>query len=177
MKKLAALALTAALTLSLAACGSTKPDVEKPTAGTGTNGGADVVATASVVTDKYTNLDKQGLLDAIAAYSGVSVVATVNPDGSPNNAIFVPGAVDGYLVFGLAENATKANLLRDKQAVLVFDIPNTAAETKEGRHTGAVAELKLVEDQKIIDDLKAANSDRVNDTSVICEITEVRAVG
>lgn len=169
MKKLLAFTAAAALTLSLAACAT---PVAKPS----DSPKADAVTTASVTTGKYTNLDKQGLLDAIAAYSGVSVVATVNADGTPNNAIFTPGAINGYIVFGLADNATKSNLLRDKQAVLVFDSPNTAAETKEGRHTGAVAELKLVEDSKVLEDLKAA-SEYVTDASLVCEITEVRAVG
>lgn len=169
MKKLFALTVALALTLGLAACA---PSAAKPSETPGT----DAVTTASTTTGKYTNLDKQGLLDAIAAYSGVSVVATVNADGTPNNAIFTPGAINGYIVFGLADNATKSNLLRDKQAVLVFDSPNTAAETKEGRHTGAVAELKLVEDSKVLEELKAA-SEYVSDASIICEITEVRAVG
>lgn len=166
MKKFLALTAALALTLSLAACA---PTGEKP-------GGTDAVSTASQTTGLYTNLDKQGLLDAIAAYSGVSVVATVNADGSPNNAIFTPGAAGEYIVFGMADNATKSNLQRDKRAVLVFDSPNTAAETKEGRHSGAVAVLKLVEDSKVLDGLKAEN-ERVTDGSLVCEIVEVRDVG
>ena len=128
-------ALAGVMALSLTAC-------SQP-AGGDTSGGTpstDAVTTASVTTGLYGNMSQQELLDAIAAYSGVSVVSTVNADGTPNIAIFTPGAAgdDSHIVFGLADNATKANLLRDKVAKMVFDIPNTAAETKEERHQGAV---------------------------------------
>ena len=112
MKKIAALALSAALLLSLAAW---KPEDSKE---------PDTVTTPSATTGKYTNLSQQELLDAIAAYSGVSVVSTVNADGTPNIAIFTPGAAgdDSHFVVGVAGTAPKAMMLRDEVAKLVFDI-------------------------------------------------------
>lgn len=171
MKKIAALALCAALTLSLAACA---PAAEKPEA----DKEPDAVTTPSVTTGKYTNLTQAELLDAIAAYSGVSVVSTVNADGTPNIAIFTPGAAgdDSHIVFGLADNATKTNLLRDKVAKMVFDIPNTAAETKEERHQGAVVKLELEEDQAVLDELKKGN-EYITDASLVCRLVEVLPVG
>ena len=171
MKKIAALALSAALLLSLAACAPAagKPEDSKE---------PDAVTTPSATTGKYTNLSQQELLDAIAAYSGVSVVSTVNADGTPNIAIFTPGAAgdDSHIVFGLADNATKANLLRDKVAKMVFDIPNTAAETKEERHQGAVVKLELEEDQTVLDELKKGN-EYITDASLVCKIVELLPVG
>ena len=166
-------ALAGVMALSLTAC-------SQPPGG-GTSRGTprtDAVTTASVTTGLYGNMSQQELLDAIAAYSGVSVVSTVNADGTPNIAIFTPGAAgdDSHIVFGLADNATKANLLRDKVAKMVFDIPNTAAETKEERHQGAVVKLELEEDQDVLADLMASN-DRITENSLVCRIVEVLPVG
>ena len=166
-------ALAGVMALSLTAC-------SQP-AGGDTSGGTpstDAVTTASVTTGLYGNMSQQELLDAIAAYSGVSVVSTVNADGTPNIAIFTPGAAgdDSHIVFGFADNATKANLLRYKVAKMVFDIPNTAAETKEERHQGAVVKLELEEDQDVLADLMASN-DRITENSLVCRIVEVLPVG
>ena len=166
-------ALAGVMALSLTAC-------SQP-AGGDTSGGTpstDAVTTASVTTGLYGNMSQQELLDAIAAYSGVSVVSTVNADGTPNIAIFTPGAAgdDSHIVFGLADNATKANLLRDKVAKMVFDIPNTAAETKEERHQGAVVKLELEEDADVLAQLQEAN-ESVSEASVVLKIVEVLPVG
>lgn len=166
-------ALAGVMALSLTAC-------SQP-AGGDTSGGTpstDAVTTASVTTGLYGNMSQQELLDAIAAYSGVSVVSTVNADGTPNIAIFTPGAAgdDSHIVFGLADNATKANLLRDKVAKMVFDIPNTAAETKEERHQGAVVKLELEEDADVLAQLQESN-ESVSEASVVLKIVEVLPVG
>lgn len=177
MKKnsLVLLALAGVMALSLTAC--SQPDAGE-SAPAPTDGSTDAVTTASVTTGLYGNMSQQELLDAIAAYSGVSVVSTVNADGTPNIAIFTPGAAgdDSHIVFGFADNATKTNLLRDKVAKMVFDIPNTAAETKEERHQGAVVKLELEEDQDVLADLMA-NNDRITENSVVCRIVEVLPVG
>ena len=118
------------------------------------------------------------LLVCIKQVPDDSVSVGLNADGTPNIAIFTPGAAgdDSHIVFGFADNATKANLLRDKVAKMVFDIPNTAAETKEERHQGAVVKLELEEDQDILADLMA-NNDRITENSVVCRIVEVLPVG
>ncbi len=157
MKKnsLVLLALAGVMALSLTAC--SQPDAGESSPAP-TDGNTDAVTTASVTTGLYGNLTQQELLDAIAAYSGVSVVSTVNADGTPNVAIFTPGAAGddrSHIVFGFADNATKTNLLRDKVAEMVFDIPNASADTKEERHQGAVVKLELEEDADVLADLMA----------------------
>ena len=82
-------ALAGVMALSLTAC--SQPDAGESSPAP-TDGNADAVTTASVTTGLYGNMSQQELLDAIAAYSGVSVVSTVNADGTPNIAIFTPGA-------------------------------------------------------------------------------------
>lgn len=177
MKKnsLVLLALAGVMALSLTAC--SQPDAGESSPAP-TDGNTDAVTTASVTTGLYGNLTQQELLDAIAAYSGVSVVSTVNADGTPNIAIFTPGAAgdDSHIVFGFADNATKTNLLRDKVAKMVFDIPNTSAETKEERHQGAVVKLELEEDADVLAELMA-NNERITENSVVCRIVEVLPVG
>lgn len=172
-KSLALLALAGAMTFSLAACGQSKTE-----AGKSAGNGADAVTTASVTTGKYSNLSLPELLNEIASYSGLSVVSTVNADGTPNIGIFVPGVAgdENHIVFGFADNATKANLERDKVAKMVFDIPNPSAETKEERHKGAVVKLELEEDADVIASLMASN-ERVTETSTVCKIVEVLPVG
>jgi hypothetical protein len=148
---------------------------------TGAAPAPDVVSAASQVTNVYTNLDQAALLTAISQYRGVCTVSTVNADGSPNLAIFVPGkADDNHVMFGWAQNATKANFLRTKQAVLSYDIPNPAGETKEARHQGAIVKIVLEEDQAVLDQIKASLPEALAaqfSSYVICRIVEVRAVG
>ena len=96
MKKIAALALSAALLLSLAACAPAagKPEDSKE---------PDTVTTPSATTGKYTNLSQQELLDAIAARFGTTVDRLVAINQIPDEDLIVIGQV---LTLGLcpAEN-------------------------------------------------------------------------
>lgn len=167
MKKFLIVLTSLALVLSLAACSS---------ASQATSTAADQVSTPSQTTNLYTNLDQPALMEAIRQYQGVCTVSTVNADGTPNLAVFVPGAVgDEYVTFGWAENATKANVLRDKKAVMSYDIPDLTAEEKDGRHTGAIVKLELVEDEDIIAQAKADGS--MAEYGVLLKITEVLPIG
>lgn len=167
MKKQIAIILSAILALSMVACSNQKDE----------QGNADVVATASVYTNKYTNFDKETLIEEIGKYAGVTVVATTNPDNTPNIAILTPGVADeNHIVFNLAPNTTKDNLRRTKVAEIVFDEVNIAAETKEGRHQGATVKIELEEDQAILDELKKSN-EYVTDDSLVCKIVEVMPIG
>lgn len=169
MKKLLIALTSLALVFSLAACSSASQ-------ATSTAAETDQVSTPSQTTGLYTNLDQPALMEAIRQYQGVCTVSTVNADGTPNLAVFVPGAVgDEYVTFGWAENATKANVLRDKKAVMSYDIVNLAAEEKTGRHTGAIVKLELVEDEELIEQLKADGS--ISEYSVLLKITEVLPIG
>ena len=173
MKKFLAMILCAVLALGLVACGAASDTTtENPAEGT------DAVSTPSVYTNKYTNLDQAAVLGEIAKYSGVTVVATTNADGTPNIAILTPGAAgdDSHIVFNLAPNTTAENIRRDKVAEMVFDKNNPAAETKEGRHQGATLRLELEEDQAVLDSLKEIN-EYINDNSLVMKLVEVMPVG
>ena len=137
----------------------------------------DAVTTASVYTNLYTNMDQATVLNAISQYIGVCNVSTVNADGSPNIAIFVPGvADDSHVMFGWADNATKANVMRDKVAVMTYNVADPSAETKEARYQGATLKLELEEDQEVLDAIYAAN-ENITDAYTIMRIVEVLPIG
>ena len=79
-------------------------------------------------------------------------------------------------MFGWADNATKANVLRDKQAVITYDVANPSAETKEERHQGAILKVELEEDQEVLDAIYAAN-ENISDVYTILKIVEVLPIG
>lgn len=170
MKKFLIVLTSLVLVFSLAACNSGSQTSSSSQTTT------DQTSTPSKTTNLYTNLDQPALMEAIRQYQGVCTVSTVNADGTPNLAVFVPGAVgDEYVTFGWAENATKANVLRDKKAVMSYDIPDLTAEEKDGRHTGAIVKLELVEDEDIIEQAKADGS--MAEYGVLLKITEVLPIG
>ncbi|HJF66447.1 MAG TPA: pyridoxamine 5'-phosphate oxidase family protein [Slackia equolifaciens] len=96
-------------------------------------------------TGKYTTLAGDALKASMAKVEGTSVVATVNEDGTPNAAIFVPMmADDTHLVMTLAANRTRENIERTGQCVVVYDAANPQAESKAGRHKGVRMRCELV---------------------------------
>ena len=190
MKKLAIALITLTLVFNLCACGqsnssassavstgttSSEPSSEAASAETTVS--ADAAATASATTGLYTNLDQAALLEAIGQFKGLCNVSTVNADGTPNIAIFVPGvADDSHIFFNWADNATKANVLREKTAIMSYDIADPTAEEKAGRHSGAVVKLELEEDTEVLAQLQET-SESVNEASVVLKIVEVLPVG
>lgn len=96
-------------------------------------------------TGKYTTLAGDALKASMAKVEGTSVVATVNEDGTPNAAIFVPMmADDTHLVMTLAANRTRENIERAGQCVVVYDAANPQAESKAERHKGVRMRCELV---------------------------------
>lgn len=96
-------------------------------------------------TRKFTDMDAMRLKDSMARFEGACVVATVNPDGTPDASIFMPAMPDPeHVILILADNHTRANIERTGKARLVYDVPNPHAEDKAGRHAGARIELSLV---------------------------------
>lgn len=192
MKKLLITSICAALVLSLAGCTtpsapsstsvtseptSTSSVTSTPSSTSSNSETVEAVATASVTTGLYTNMTQAEVLEAMGQYKGLCNLATVNADGTANLAIFVPGVADeNHIMFGWAENATKTNVLRDKKAVLTYDVANPAAAEKTGRHAGAVLKLELEEDEAVLTELKAKN-EKINDTQVIFKIVEVLPIG
>ncbi len=204
MKKLAIALLTLTLVFNLCACGQSSSSVATASSTTSTGVAsseasssevssseaasseaaasetavsADAAATASATTGLYTNLDQAALLEAIGQFKGLCNVSTVNADGTPNIAIFVPGvADDSHIFFNWADNATKANVLREKTAIMSYDIADPTAEEKAGRHSGAVVKLELEEDAEVLAQLQEAN-ESVSEASVVLKIVEVLPVG
>lgn len=204
MKKLAIALLTLTLVFNLCACGQSSSSAATASSTTSTSAvsseasssevssseaasseaaasetavSADAAATASATTGLYTNLDQAALLEAIGQFKGLCNVSTVNADGTPNIAIFVPGvADDSHIFFNWADNATKANVLREKTAIMSYDIADPTAEEKAGRHSGAVVKLELEEDAEVLAQLQEAN-ESVSEASVVLKIVEVLPVG
>ena len=204
MKKLAIALLTLTLVFNLCACGQSSSSAASASSTTSTSAAsseasssevssseaasseaaasetavsADAAATASATTGLYTNLDQAALLAAIGQFKGLCNVSTVNADGTPNIAIFVPGvADDSHIFFNWADNATKANVLREKTAIMSYDIADPTAEEKAGRYSGAVVKLELEEDAEVLAQLQEAN-ESVSEASVVLKIVEVLPVG
>lgn len=207
MKKLAIALLTLTLVFNLCACGQSSSSAASASSGASTSAAsseaaseatseavsseaassaasasetavsADAAATASATTGLYTNLDQAALLEAIGQFKGLCNVSTVNADGTPNIAIFVPGvADDSHIFFNWADNATKANVLREKTAIMSYDIADPTAEEKAGRHSGAVVKLELEEDADVLAQLQESN-ESVSEASVVLKIVEVLPVG
>ena len=203
MKKLAIALLTLTLVFNLCACGQSSSSAASASSAASTSAAsseaaseavsseaassaasasetavsADTAATASATTGLYTNLDQAALLEAIGQFKGLCNVSTVNADGTPNIAIFVPGvADDSHIFFNWADNATKANVLREKTAIMSYDIADPTAEEKAGRHSGAVVKLELEEDAEVLAQLQEAN-ESVSEASVVLKIVEVLPVG
>ena len=96
-------------------------------------------------THKFTDMDAAALRASMAKFEGISVVATVNPDGTPDAAIFVPAMPDErHVILVLANNHTRANIERTGVAHLVYDVANSHAEDEAARHAGARLDLALV---------------------------------
>ena len=204
MKKLAIALLTLTLVFNLCACGQSSSSAASASSTTSNSAAsseasssevssseaasseaaasetavsADAAATASATTGLYTNLDQAALLEAIGQFKGLCNVSTVNADGTPNIAIFVPGvADDSHIFFNWADNATKANVLREKTAIMSYDIADPTAEEKAGRHSGAVVKLELEEGAGVLAQLQEANGS-VSEASVALKIVGVLPVG
>lgn len=136
---------------------------------------------ADTSTRKFTDMDAAALKASMARFAGVAVVATVNPDGTPDAAIFVPVMPDEeHVILILADNHTRANIERAGIAHLVYDVPNPAAEDKAARHAGARLDLALVrnEDADAAEWQRVADSfPRMNPAVMILRIERILPVG
>ena len=139
----------------------------------------DAVSSASVA-DFYADAALTGdeLMNAINAFSGTYLVATTNPDGTPNMAFFVFSMVKHedqyYLQLGLAENQSKANLAAGSEGVAIFGAnPDVAAGDKPYPVAGARIFFKALEDPSLAETLNTSG----RPGAMFFEITEIRPVG
>ena len=105
----------------------------------------------------------------------------MNPDGTPDAAIFVPTMPDDeHVIMMLADNHTRANIERTGIAHLVYDVPDPAAEDKAARHAGARLDLALVrpEGDTAEEHRRVAESyARMNPAVMILRIERILPVG
>lgn len=94
-------------------------------------------------------LTDDGLMTVITEKSAGFVLSTVNPDGSPNAGVFIPGIVSGVsgkiLKFGMARNQTRINIERTKLAVMTVYKYDQDSPNEQLKHQGARLSLKLIQ--------------------------------
>lgn len=122
-------------------------------------------------------LTLEDLIPAITAFKGACTFATVNEDGSPNLAVFVPGITEnGYIVSNQAPNATQTNIRRTKQAVIAYYIYNPEATERAEKYGGARLVVTLEEDPAILEELIALN-ERYSENTLFLKIEEILPLG
>lgn len=131
---------------------------------------------------KDSALTDDALWNVMASYQAAPTIATVNPDGFPNLAVFMPGLpmeLDGerYFALGLSDNQTKLNLEQNKTGVLALYQYDPAAKEKMERNVGARIKFEIVEDEKIIEALNKANDNAIREDSTVCHLVEVLPLG
>lgn len=132
-------------------------------------------------TNRFGNMDAAELKASLTRFEGVCVFATVNPDGTPNAAIFVPVMPDEeHLAVAMAPNHTRENLKRTGVAHVVYDVADPKAADKADRHRGARLAVSLLSP----DGPDAAEYERVasayarmNPATLILRIDEIMPVG
>ena len=132
-------------------------------------------------TNKFTNMDAKALAASMAKFEGECALATVNDDGSPNAALFMPCMVDeSHVVFVLAPNRTRENVERTGLAWAVYVVASPAAEEKAQRHAGARLRLSLVRNEgETADEYQAVAEKfpRMNPYVLVFRIEEILPVG
>lgn len=122
------------------------------------------------------SLKGEDLFQAIKERKCAISVATVNPDGSPNAAVVIPGMADEKtLMFGLADNQTKVNFKERKDAVVTAYIYNPESEEKLERNVGARLVTKYIDDEAKIEELMKKTE--ANEGTMFLEIVEILPLG
>lgn len=132
-------------------------------------------------TRKFTDMDAAALRTSMSRFEGICVVATVNEDGTPNGAIFVPAMPDDeHVILMLANNHTRANIERTGIARMVYDVTNPTAPDKAARHAGARLDLSLVRSEGTTSEEHqrvAESFSRMNPSAMILRIERILPVG
>lgn len=150
-------------------------------AGCSSTSAADEFTSASVKNFyEESSLRDDALFSALDQRIGAPAVATVNPDGTPNLAVFSYGHLEEkYLLFSLSENQTLENIKNNKEGVALFYVytPDMTI-TKFERNIGARITFKTVEDHDaLLAEMMEKYPEKVRDTSYIVEIVEVLPLG
>jgi len=137
----------------------------------------DGVSSASLTHYEDSSLSQEELMKAIENEEGGCTIATVNQDGSPNLIVAVPGVADeNHLIFGWADNTTKANVKRTGQAMIAYYLYDSQAAEKSGRHSGARLRVELETDEAVLKKLFEDNPD-LPSIGTVLKITEVLPLG
>ena len=121
-------------------------------------------------THKFTDMSVAQLRASMARFEGLCVVATVNPDGTPDAAVFAPAMPDDeHVILMLADKAR-----------LVYDVATPRAAEKAARHAGARLDVSLVrQDGETAEEYEhvARNFSRMNPAVVILRIERILPIG
>ena len=150
----------------------------------GSESSSDAEATPVVpdaTTNRFTNLNTKQLGESLAKMEGIFVLATTNEDNTPDAAIFVPRMLDEqHLVFFLAQNRSRKNLERTKQAWGVYEVSHPEAKEKQDRYAGARLKLSLVlPEGETAKEFEEATKDfaQMNPAAIVVRIEQLIALG
>lgn len=177
-------AATTPVTASAASEVSTATDAPTATNASAASGvpvATDTPAVPDATTNHFTNLNAKQLGESLAKMEGIFVLATTNEDNTPDAAIFVPRMLDEqHLVFFLAQNRSRKNLERTKQAWGVYEVSHPEAKEKQDRYAGARLKLSLVlPEGETAGEFEEATKDfaQMNPAAIVVRIEQLIALG
>ncbi len=142
-----------------------------------------VEAISKASTTQYyakSSLQGEDLWKALEARQCAISVATVNPDGSPNAAVVIPGVTKDRtaLIFGLAPNQTLENFKARRLAVVTAYIYTPAAADKLERNKGARIVVEYIADPELQKKLIEANKEAgAREGSIFMKIVKILPLG
>lgn len=160
---------------------ATTSDTTDTSAASGIPDATDTPAVPDATTNRFTNLNAKQLGESLAKMEGIFVLATTNEDNTPDAAIFVPRMLDEqHLVFFLAQNRSRKNLERTKQAWGVYEVSHPEAKEKQDRYAGARLKLSLVlPEGETAREFEEATKDfaQMNPAAIVMRIEQLIALG
>ena len=160
---------------------ATTSDTTDTSAASGIPDATDTPAVPDATTNRFTNLNAKQLGESLAKMEGIFVLATTNEDNTPDAAIFVPRMLDEqHLVFLLAQNRSRKNLERTKQAWGVYEVSHPEAKEKQDRYAGARLKLSLVlPEGETAREFEEATKDfaQMNPAAIVVRIEQLIALG
>ena len=127
-----------------------------------------------------TSLTGEDLWKALETYQLSVSVATVNPDGSPNAAVVIPGVTKDrqHLFFGLAPNQTGINMKERKLIVVTATGYIAPKGDQKMTYSGATIIAEYVSDPAVQKKLVEQNKDKkASDSTIFLKIVKVLPIG